>query len=137
MSNILKYTLITSESWYSISHLIVLFQLTKIMPRHRSTISKIYFTGDLCSSLLSYYITKKNKLLVALHCLTHLPAIVHLFNIFPILFYKNVFKIAYNNFNNVSMSHYWIYNIGTFLDICTHLYNIKFLLKSLSKKKDD
>ena len=136
MSNILKYTLITSESWYSLSHFIVLFQLTKIMPVHRSAISKLYFTGDLCSSLLSYYTTKKNKLLVILHCLIHLPVIGHLFHIFPTLFYKNVFKIAYNNLINVPLSHYWVYNLGTFLDLCTHLYNIKFLLKSLSKKKD-
>jgi hypothetical protein len=129
--------LITSELWYSVSHITVLFQLTNIMPIHRGFISKIYFTGDLCSSLLSYYTTKKNRILVAIHCMIHLPVILQLFKILPTLFYKNVFKIAYNNLNNVPKHHYYMYNIGTILDICCHLYNIKFLYQSLCKKKDN
>tara|TARA_B110000008_G_scaffold249738_1_gene262649 strand:+ start:669 stop:1136 length:468 start_codon:yes stop_codon:yes gene_type:complete len=130
--------LITTESWYSLSHFIVLFQLTNIMPTTmRGNISKTYFTGDLLSSLLSYYITRKNKMLVMLHALIHLPVVAHLFNIIPTLFYKNVFKIAYNNLNNVPKHHYYIYNIGTVLDLCCHLYNIKFLYQSLYKKNKD
>ena len=130
-------TLIITESWYSLSHFIVLFQLTNIMPTTmRGHISKTYFTGDLLSSLLSYYITRKNKILVLLHALIHLPVIAHLFN-FKTLFYKNVFKIAYNNLNNVPKTHYYMYNIGTVLDLCCHLYNIKFLYQSLRKKKED
>ena len=66
----------------------------------------------------------------------HLPAIFYLFNIFPTVFYKNVFKIASNNIsNNVSNEHYYLYNIGTVLDICCHLYNVKFLYQSINNKK--
>lgn len=67
--------------------------------------------------------------------MSHLPALLHLFNIFPNLFYKNVFKIAYNNFNKVPYQHYYLYNILTFLDIYCHLYNIKFLYQSIKNKK--
>lgn len=131
MLDIIKWVLI-SETLYSISHIIVLFQLTNIMPATlRNFTSKVYFTGDLCSSLLSYSITKQNRLLVAIHCMLHVPAVAHVFNIFPTLFYNNVFKIANNNLINVPIRHYYLYNIGTVLDICCHINNVKFLYQSL------
>jgi hypothetical protein len=132
--SLIKKILLITESWYSISHVIVLLQLTKIMPnKMRGIISKLYFSGDLLSSVFSYYVTRKNKTLVTLHFLEHLPVILHIFNILPTYFYKNVFKIAYNNLNNVPRIHYYIYNMGTILDIFCHIYNIKYLYKSLSK----
>ena len=130
---LLKKILIVSELVHSFLHFIVLFNLKHITFAITGWTSKFYFIGDVLSSLLSYYTTKKNKILVVIHLLLHAPAIFHLFDIYPTVFYKNVFKIASNNISNVSNEHYYLYNIGTVLDICCHLYNVKFLYQNNKK----
>jgi len=100
---------------------------------------KLYFIVEMISTLFSYYITKKNKFLVGIHFIIHLFAISHIFNIFQTLFYKSVFNIAYNNLSNIPSNipneHRYLYNIGVIFDICSHIYNIKFLYQSINNKK--
>jgi hypothetical protein len=134
--NFFKKILLVTELWYAISHIIVLFQIAYIMPNIRNGLyNKIYFSGDLISSLSSYYITRKNKTLVLIHFIVHLFVIIYLFNIYYMNFYNNIFNIAYNNLNNIPKNHYYLYNLLTTLDILCHIYNIKYLYVLLNKNK--
>ena len=81
------------------------------------------------SVLLSYYFIQKNIKLIFIHFILHIFAVFHLLNIYQTNFYSNVFNIAYNHRLYIPLNHIYLYNIGTVLDIITHLYNVKYLYK--------
>ena len=127
--------LLCSEAYLSITHFIVLFQLTNIMPiKMYGNVSKTYFITDMLSVLLSYLFIRKNTKLVCIHFILHIFAVLYVLEIYPTNFYNSVYKIAYNHTSNIPLIHICLYNIGTTLDILCHVYNVKYLYKNITYK---
>lgn len=77
------------EFLHAVIHLAVLLGLYKVWSGN--ILRMIYFTSDLLTVLLSYYIINKNGILVLVHMIIHLRAILHLFGIKSQI-YTNIFK---------------------------------------------
>ena len=82
-----------SETWYAVTHALVLLSRVNIMPNRGSMINKPYFIGDTVSNVVSCVYTGKNKFLSLLHVFLHVPALLHLFG-WKISLYKSVFLLA-------------------------------------------
>lgn len=119
--------LLASELIHSFLHFIVLTNIHSLTLG--GSILKLYFIWDAASSMMSYFVTKKNKRLVIVHMMLHLPALAHLFDIYSTSVYAYVFNQAYHN--NTTYGHpiySGIYYVGTCVDIYCHLHNVRYLL---------
>lgn len=122
-----KPLLLVSELLHSFAHIIVLIHIQPFILT--GTTRQFYFIWDVASVVASWYVTKKNKDLVLLHVLLHVPALAHLFDTYPTALYANVFKIAStpNSVYDIPVAHYGVYFLGTCLDIYCHLKNVQYL----------
>lgn len=128
--------LIFLESINAIMHIAVLLNIKfiinfKNLPKFNK---KYYFMYETITSLLSFMCVYNisnymHIIMIIIHLYIHSYAIGYKLKLYKSNFYKNVFKMANYNFDEIDKSHRIGYILGTLQDIITHCLNAYYLIK--------
>ena len=124
--------LIVLELYLAYSHINVLFGIKSIegLPLE---LQKGYFTTDMLSVVVSLYLLgRPNIMLSVIHFVIHSSACMHLCEIYPTHFYKEVFRLAELKTSTPIITN--VYVVFTVLDILCHFVNVSLHCAVLASK---
>lgn len=124
--------LLWCEAYLIITHTIVLIGLLSIqwVP---SWLRFGYFSFDAATVLASFWLLRRNIVLVAIHLTIHILALAELFSHFS-AFFRDVYEMAEHRYGSKSGWSITFYVLGTLEDITTHAANWWLLWQLFTKE---
>ncbi len=116
--------LLLAESMHAVLHLSVLMGSSIDTLTQDERIR--YFSMDLLTSLLAFFMTESNPGWIGLHAFIHVCAVMHLLNPWS-GFFEDVFDMANQHYYDKSLWSVVAYGSGTLADIVTHILNVRAL----------